>query len=74
MTFFFAVECIDFFLLWCLNLSYIVVKAQMDFFTDNYLRKILETNPFQYATKISISSDKYVSYFTFVLWWWWGGV
>ncbi|RXG73558.1 hypothetical protein Avbf_01747 [Armadillidium vulgare] len=45
------VECIDFFLLWCQKLSFIVIKAQMEFFTDSYLQRILLKNPLTNATK-----------------------
>ncbi|XP_066956396.1 F-box/LRR-repeat protein 20-like [Macrobrachium rosenbergii] len=53
-------ECVDFFLLWCHKLESIVLKAEVEFFTDQYLEKILASNQLKDTKRIIFASDKHV--------------
>ncbi|XP_037781610.1 F-box/LRR-repeat protein 2-like [Penaeus monodon] len=53
-------ECVEFFLLWCFKLESLVLKAEVEFLTDQYLNRILLANPLKQAKRIIIASDKHV--------------
>lgn len=53
-------ECVEFFLMWCKKLESVVVKAEVEFLTDQYLERILLANPLTQAKRIILSSDKHV--------------
>ncbi|KAK7076845.1 hypothetical protein SK128_011555 [Halocaridina rubra] len=53
-------ECIEFFLFWCRKLESIVLKAAVEFFTDQYLEMILAANPLSEAKRLIIASDHHV--------------
>lgn len=50
----------EFFLLWCFKLESLVLKAEVEFLTDQYLNRILLANPLKQAKRIIIASDKHV--------------
>ncbi|XP_045597129.1 uncharacterized protein [Procambarus clarkii] len=53
-------ECVEFFLMWCRKLESVVLKAEVEFFTDQYLKRILAANPLTDAKRIIFASDKHV--------------
>lgn len=53
-------ECVEFFLLWCQKLESVLVKADLKFLTDQFLAKLLATNPLTHARLIYITSDSHV--------------
>lgn len=55
-------ECVEFFLLWCRKLESVVLKAEVEFLTDQYLKKLLAANPLTQAKRIIFASDKHASY------------
>ncbi|XP_071548516.1 uncharacterized protein [Panulirus ornatus] len=52
-------ECVEFFLLWCRKLESVVLKAEVEFLTDQYLKKLLAANPLIQAKRIIFASDKH---------------
>ncbi|XP_042239996.1 F-box/LRR-repeat protein 20-like isoform X2 [Homarus americanus] len=53
-------ECVEFFLMWCHKLESVVLKAELEFLTDQYLKRILAANPLTEAKRIIIASEKHV--------------
>ncbi|KAK4296507.1 hypothetical protein Pmani_030997 [Petrolisthes manimaculis] len=53
-------ECVEFFLLWCQKLESVLIKADLKFLSDQFLARLLATNPLTHAKLIYITSDSHV--------------